>query len=193
MLHTKYFEVLKQFLGNYVAEIYGRMLVGKVPLSQKAIALALAELEEKGVLRSRSQGMIKYYRLNLEHSEIKDVINMLEIERKMEFLALHRKLAHMFREDARVVGVFGSYAKNSQKEGSDVDVCIVGREKKGDYDKKGKLLDIDVSIKYFAPREWETLLSQKNNLVKEIVSHHVMIFGVESFVNTLWRHFYGIN
>ena len=65
MLHTKYFEVLKQFLGNYVAEIYGRMLVGKVPLSQKAIALALAELEEKGVLSSRSQGMIKYYRLNL--------------------------------------------------------------------------------------------------------------------------------
>ena len=193
MLHTKYFEVLKQFLGNYVSEIYGRMLVGKVPLSQKAIALALAELEEKGVLRSRSQGMIKYYRLNLEHSEIKDVINMLEIERKMEFLALHRKLAHMFREDARVVGVFGSYAKNSQKEGSDVDVCIVGNKKKGDYDKKGKLLDIDVSIKYFAPREWETLLSQKNNLVKEIVSHHVMIFGVESFVNTLWRYFYGIN
>ena len=193
MLHTKYFEVLKQFLGNYVSEIYGRMLVGKVPLSQKAIALALAELEEKGVLRSRSQGMIKYYRLNLEHSEIKDVINMLEIERKMEFLALHRKLAHMFREDARVVGVFGSYAKNSQKEGSDVDVFIIGSKKKGDYDKKGKLLDIDVSIKYFAPREWETLLSQKNNLVKEIVSHHVMIFGVESFVNTLWRHFYGIN
>ena len=184
---------MKQFWWDYAGEIYGRMLVGKVTLSQKAIALALAELEKKGVLKSRSQGMIKNYRLNLEHSEIKDVIGVLEIERKMEFLALHRKLAHLFREDDRIVGIFGSYAKGMQKEESDVDVFIIGKKKKNDYDEKGKLLDLDVSIKYCPQREWQMLLREKNNLAKEIVSHHVLIFGVEGFINSVWRHYHGFN
>ena len=51
MLHNKYFEVLKHFLGNYAGDVYGRMPIGKVKLNQKAIALALAELEAKGVLK----------------------------------------------------------------------------------------------------------------------------------------------
>ena len=56
MILIKYFELLKLFLNNYAGESYGRMLAGKVRLSQKAVALALAELERKGILKSRSQG-----------------------------------------------------------------------------------------------------------------------------------------
>lgn len=169
------------------------MLVGKVPLSQKAIALALAGLEEEGVLKSRIQGSIKYYMLNLEFSEVKEAIMLAEVTQKTEFMAKHRRLAHTFREDDRVVGIFGSYARGTQKEDSDVDVFIVGNKKGNDYDEKGRLLDLDVSIKYFTPDEWTALLKEKNNLVKEIVSAHVVIFGVERFVNTLWRDYYGFN
>ncbi|MBI2141749.1 nucleotidyltransferase domain-containing protein, partial [Candidatus Woesearchaeota archaeon] len=170
-----------------------RMLVGKVPLSQKSIALALADLEDKGILKSRSQGGVKYYGLNLKYSEIRDVVMITEIARKAEFLAGHRKLAHLFKEDARTVGIFGSYARGTEKEDSDVDAFVIGNKKNGDYDETGRLLDLDVSIKYFAPEEWTALLKEKNNLVKEMAKSHVVIFGVEWFVNALWRDYYGFN
>ncbi|MBI2144170.1 nucleotidyltransferase domain-containing protein [Candidatus Woesearchaeota archaeon] len=193
MIHNKRFLILKQFLGNYAAEIYGRLLAGKIPLSHKAIALALAELEGENILKSRSQGNIKYYRLNLEFSEVKEAIMLAEVTQKMEFMAKHRKLAHTFREDDRVVGIFGSYARGAQKEDSDVDVFILGEKKSKDYDEKGRLFDLDISIKYFSLDEWAALLKEKNSLVKEIIRAHVVIFSVERFVNTLWRDYYGFN
>ena len=193
MILIKYFELLKLFLNNYAGESYGRMLAGKVRLSQKAVALALAELERKGILKSRSQGRIKYYHLNAEYSGMKDLITMLETARKIDFLTARRGLAHIFKKDSRIVGVFGSHARDTQKKDSDVDVFVIGARKTEDYEEQGKLFDIDISIKYFKQKEWETLLKERNNLVSEIAGNHVVIFGAESFVNLLWRNYYGFN
>lgn len=193
MILIKYFELLKLFLNNYAGESYGRMLAGKVRMSQKAVALALTELERKGILKSRSEGRIKYYSLNTEYSGIKDLITILETARKIDFLADRRELAYILKKDSRIVGVFGSHARDTQKKDSDIDVFVIGARKTEDYEEKGKLFDIDISIKYFKQKEWETLLKEKNHLVNEIVGNHVVIFGAESFVNMLWRHYYSFN
>lgn len=193
MIHNKYFEILKQFLGNYAKEIYGRELVGRVKLSQKGIALALEELEEKSILKSRKEGNLKHYGLNIAYSEIKDIIALAELNRKIEFFAKNRKMAHTFKSDERVVGVFGSYAKNTQKEGSDLDLFIIGSKKEPDYPAEGKKLDLDISIKYFTKTEWIKMLKEKNSLCKEIINNHVLIFGIESFTGILWGNYYGFN
>ena len=193
MIHNKYFEILKQFLGDYKCEIYGRELVDKVPLSQKGIALALEELEAKSMLKSRKEGTLKHYSLNLEYSEIRDIIAITEITRKIQFLTQYRKLAYLFKHDERVIGIFGSYAKGIQKTGSDIDVFIIGKKIAEDYDKKGKKLDLDISIKYFSRDLWVKLLKEKNNLLKEIINYHIAIFGVEEFINLSWRHYYGFD
>lgn len=193
MIHNKYFEILKQFLGYYNREIYGRELIGKVKLSQKGIALTLEELEEKSILKSRKEGTLKHYGLNLSYSEIKDIIALAEYNRKIEFLGKNRKIAHIFRSDERIVGIFGSYAKNMQKEGSDLDLFIIGSKKEPDYSEEGKKLDIDISIKYFNKSEWIKMLKEKNSLCKEIINNHVLIFGIESFIGLLWSNYYGFN
>ncbi len=191
MIHNKYFEVIRQFLGDYTREIYGRELTGRVELSQKGIALALAELEKKTILKSRKSGTLKYYRLNAEYSEIKNIIAMAELARKIEFLAQHREIAYVFREDERIIGIFGSHAKNNQKQGSDLDIFIIGKRKNNDYNVQGKKLDLDISIKYFTNAEWIRLIKQKNNLCKEIISSHIILFGFESFIDLLWVNYYG--
>lgn len=193
MIHNKYFEILKQFLGDYAKEVYGRELVGKVKLSQKGIALALEELEEKSILKSRKEGTLKHYGLNIAYSEIKDIIALAEFNRKIEFLAKNRKIAHVFKLDERAIGVFGSHAKNTQKEGSDLDIFIIGPKIEPDYSSEGKKLGIDISIKYFTRTEWIKLLREKNNLCKEIVNYHILIFGIESFISLSWSNYYGFN
>ena len=191
MLHNKYYELLKQFLGDYGKEIYGRKLIGQVKMSQKGIALALEELEEKNILKSRKEGAQKYYYINRKNTEIKDIITIVEIMRKLEFMSKERIIARLFNFDSRMVGIFGSYAKSEQGKGSDMDIFIIGSKRKHDYDQKGKSFDAEVSIKYFSEAEWKTLLKERNNLALGILSGHVLVFGFERFIEMAWDNYYG--
>src|SRR3989338_5647152 len=99
MLHNKYFELLGIFTGDYKKEIYGRELIGKVSMSQKNIALTLEELEKRSILKSRKEGSLKHYGLNLEYTEIRDVIAIAELMKKIRLMEKQRKMAHIFRQD----------------------------------------------------------------------------------------------
>jgi predicted transcriptional regulator len=188
MLHNKYYSIIALFLGDYTKEVYGREI--NIGMSQKAVALTLNELEKEGILRSRKVGTVKYFRLNAKLGDIKDQLIISEIYRKSIFLAKERKLAHAFKGDERIIGIFGSYAK-SRKKHSDVDVFIIGKKKLDDA--KGELLDLPLSVKHFSDKEFRRLLQEKNNLMKEIVKYHIIISGFESFVRAVWGDFYGLD
>lgn len=193
MIHNKYFEILKQFIGNYNKEIYGRQLINKVNTSQKNIALILQNLENENILKSAKKGSIKFYSLNLKNNQIKDYIVITEFFNKIQFCLKHNKINHIFDKDDRIVGIFGSYAKGTYKETSDLDVFIIGNKKENDYNKKGELFDIDVSIKYFTKKEFKELLNKKNNLIKEIIENHILLFNIENFIELILREYYGFN
>lgn len=193
MLHNKQANILKQFLGNYSRQLYGRELIGKVDISQKGIALALLELEKQGILKSEKKGNMKLFSLNLSNLRIRDVLAVTELSAKDCFLAKHKTLAHIFRDDDRIVGIFGSYAKGTKKKYSDVDVFVIGSRKTGDYNSAGKAFDLDVSIKYFTESEFKELLKEKNLLVREIVENHILLFGIEKFIKLVWESCYGLN
>jgi predicted nucleotidyltransferase len=193
MIHKPFFEILNQFLGDYNSEIYGRELIGKVSLSQKGIALALDSLEKEGILTSKKSGNMKFFRLNLKYARIKDAVVMAEIARKMRFLEKQLIIANLFKSDERIVGIFGSYAKNTQKKDSDIDIFIIGEKIGEDYVKKAKVYDLDVSIKYFKLKEFKGLLQKKNPLITEIIENHILIFNVEQFIELAWRDYYGFD
>ena len=91
MLHNKHFQIIEQLTGNYEQEIYGRELIGKVSMSQKGIALALKELEEQSILKSKKKGSMKFYSLNLNYPHVKEIISITETMKKIEFLSKNRK------------------------------------------------------------------------------------------------------
>ncbi len=192
-LHNPKNLILRHFLADYRREIYGRELEGKVPMSQKGIALTLNGLERDGILKSRKSGNMKYFRLNDANSEIRDIITAAEIERKVSFLGKKRKLAEIFRNDERIVGIFGSYAKGTENADSDLDIFVIGRKDGNDYEKSGDSMDIPASVKHFSEAEFDKLLKEKNSLCSEIAGNHIMIFGTERFVNMLWRDYYGFS
>lgn len=181
------------FLGNYKREIYGRELVGNIPMSQKAIALALDGLEKEGILKSRKQGNMKFFQLNILNTEMKDILISAELMKKINLFNKQRKLAHIFKKDSRIVGLFGSYTKGTQNQDSDIDVFIIGKKQKKDYDTIGKMLDMNISIKYFTDKVFKNLLNKQDNLCKEIIKNHVIIFGVERFVNMSWEDYHGLD
>ncbi|MBU2633979.1 MAG: nucleotidyltransferase domain-containing protein [Nanoarchaeota archaeon] len=193
MIHNKYFEILKQFIGNYNREVYGRQLINTVNISQKNIALTLNELENKAILKSIKRGNMKFHSLNLKNPQIKDYIIIIEFLRKIGFLLKYKKLAHIFNKDDRIIGIFGSYAKEKQKKESDIDVFVIGNKKKEDYYEAGKLYDLDISIKYFTKEEFKILLKEKNKLMNEIIENHILIFNIEKFIGLIWSDYYGFD
>ncbi len=188
----KHYWILSQFLGDYAREVYGRELVGKVPMSQKGIALALRELENKHILRSRKRGKEVLYALNRALPATRDMLTAAELMRKLAFLDRHLEVKYLFKEDEdRVVGIFGSYAKGTQRKGSDLDIFAVGGKKAKDYDSAGKMWGLDVHLLRFSQKDLRILLAAKNNLWREIASYHIILSGAERFVNELWWHYYG--
>jgi len=139
----------------------------------------LEQLEKKGILKSEREGNIRFYRLNLMNPGIKDIVISAEISKKIEFFERRRKIAHIFRKDDRIIGIFGSYAKGIEKETSDIDVFIIGSKEKNDYNDQGKIYDLNISIIYFSEREFKKLIKEKNELCKEIIKDHIIIFSME--------------
>ena len=185
--------ILRQYLGDYNKEIYGRNIVNKVALSQKAIALTLDELEKEGILKSRKQGNIKYFKLNISNPNTKDLLSSVEMLNKTIFFNKNKKLHSLFKKDDRIIGVFGSYAKGTETKSSDIDLFIIGDKLKNDYDKKGELFELKIRIKYFPEMKFIELIKDKNNLCKEIIENHITIFNVEKFINIVWGDYYGFD
>jgi len=194
MLHNKHLQIMYQILCDYNKEIYGRELTNLLKISQKNIALTLKELESQNILKSKQKGNLKLYNLNTQNALIKDIIKIAELSKKVEFLTLYKVLKYLFiKNDKRIVGIFGSYARNKQKNDSDLDLFIIGNKVKEDYDKLGKEFDFPISIKYFTESQFQELCKEKNNLIKEIIINHILIHNIDLFIELIWRDYYGYN
>lgn len=193
MLHKKHFEIINRLTGDYRIKIYGRELIGKVSLSQKNIALTLDELEDMGILKSEKKGNMKFFSLNLNNQLIKDIIILAELDKKIHFLEDNIKLREIFKDDTRTIGIFGSYAKGTEKPESDIDMFIIGGKKPKDYKQLGEVYNLYISIKYFTEKEFIRLAEKNNPLVSEIMENHILIFNIENLVRIAWRYYYGFD
>jgi predicted nucleotidyltransferase len=188
MLHSKYFEVIKSFLGDYSKEIYGRELVGKVSLSQKAISLVLNELEEEGVLSSNYKGKIKYYSLNFLNPLIKEYISLFEKEKSINFLEKNQKFIDFFNKlDFECVVIFGSYAKGSFNKNSDLDLFLVGKVDTFEVVKIGESYNLEVHVFSSTKKEFSGYFSKLLGLNKEILDNHIIIRGESVFIEEVLK------
>ena len=90
--------------------------------------------------------------------------------------------------DIASIVLFGSYAKGSATKESDIDVLLISREKEG-IDKVTKEIHAkygkEISIVLMAPKDFK---KQKDNaLIKEIINSHYILYGIEKFVNLVFR------
>jgi len=177
---------MEHFLKGYNKEIYGRELVGKVKISQKNIALTLNELENEGVLSSKTKGNVKHYFLNKENPLIKKYLILFEIQNSIEFLKKNPKINHIFEKFVsidNIICIFGSYAKGIQKKDSDLDLFIIGRFDEKEIKRIGDVYNIKISIKGGNYSDFIDSLKRNNLLMNEILDSHIIILGYEKFVN----------
>src|SRR3989338_4922729 len=124
-------EVVSLFRGGYNARFYLREIskLSKLPL--KTCQNALSNLEKAKVLKSKREGKNKYFSLNLENIKTKSYLQQAEIcqtDRFVEKYPQFKIFLKSLETNASII-VFGSFAKFTADQDSDLDLLVVSEKK----------------------------------------------------------------
>ncbi len=176
--------ILGEFASDYHRRIYGREAAKKLKLNQKTVSNILKKLEKENIVKFSFEGRNKYYFLNEFNSYIKEIIKAIEISRKVKFLSEHSKIEGLFeRLEQRTKGIlviFGSYAKNSATEKSDLDIFILGSIL--DVKELEELYKVKINVVQLKRAKFD----KNDHLIKEVIKNHIILKGVEEFVELVW-------
>lgn len=119
---------------------------------------------------------------------------MVEDKRTKEFLfknpglSVIKKYVEEINYPFFIVLVFGSYAKDTKTEKSDIDICIISDNKDKERELIGKLnlLSLRLGIHEFTTKEFTSMIEKsQNNLGHEIIKKNIIIYGIENYYNLI--------
>lgn len=131
-------------------------------------------------------GKAKTIQLNTENPIIKSHLTVASDEEKKEFLKDQPLLKKIERElvTKDIVLLFGSYAKKTQHEKSDIDFLIINKEgsKTISFSKYELLYKKKIHPLFITYKEFEVMLKHKEeNVGKQALKNHIMFTNPEKF------------
>ena len=177
-------ETLSLFTKGYDKEYYIREAARKLKVSPRTALIALAKLEKRGILESKTKGRIKFY--SIRKSGLSGEFMVLtEQYKKIRFLEKNPLIREVLEKTGGfmngIVIVFGTYAKETQKGDSDLDLFIAGRHDERRIKHFGKKYGIEVNVKSYPMKIFEKGIGG-DVLLREIAENHVIIRDAEGFV-----------
>jgi len=184
LLNKKEIKILGEFASDYHKGIYGREVAKGLGMNQKTVANILNQLEGEDVLKSDFEGRNKRYYLNRFNLRIKEILKMIEINRKIVFLDEHLMMKELFNKlEERVSGVlvvFGSYASGKEGKGSDLDAFVTGKVR--GIDELEELWKIKINV----VKSTKGKFDKNEYFIREIIKNHIVLKGVEDFIELAW-------
>jgi len=165
--------------------------------SNNALTLAIKKFKEEGLINERKIGRSSLYCLNLENDLVWDYVS----------LANHSKLPDLVKKTLRIlkeelerytpfysIAIFGSYAVNEQKKGSDLDIAVFIEKEK---DRKIVQMALNMAgVKsllnlhgYLITKGefHEMLTNDEANLGKEIALKHLALNNAQIFYSLIQK------
>ncbi len=191
------YDVIVPYLGNYGAGFHIREIARKMSMNHRTALLALNSLEKRGIVKHQTSGRNKVFYLNKENPRTKDHVRDVESYRLGHTLNENPTIKELYSSllsppiSETPIVLFGSYAKGEQDKKSDIDLLLI--------EKNGKILDaikkfefkydINVHVQIISQDKLERGFREKEPLLFEIASEHIILNNQDAFVNILWRHF----
>jgi len=140
------------------------------------------------------KGNIKLCSLNLKDSITKNYLILAErkesdyfLKKEPQFKVLKDELPN---KDYSLI-LFGSRAEGKGREKSDIDLCIINKDgkKNVNFSKFELLFKVEANPVYLSNKEFKQMLKEEEqNLAKEIIKKHIILYGEEYFWNLLWNN-----
>jgi len=184
LLNNKELKILTEFTSDYNCRLYGSAIASKLKMNQKTVSNILNKLEKQNIIKFKQEGKNKYYFLNKLNHSTREMIKLVEINKRIVLFEKYKKLSTLFTEIEKrgkgITIIFGSYANFTKNEKSDLDIFVVG-----------SLLDLNdletlYNIKINLVKSTKDKFKLNNLFLKEIMNNHILLNGVEEFIELTW-------
>lgn len=176
MFHVEqnlYNEIVLQLLRE---PVHLRGLADRLHVNHMTIGRKLAVLQDDNVVDFTMEGKNKVYFLKktIESRNIAIASELYKQSRAVARYPLLRGVLHAIlgTAEVRFALIFGSYAKSTAHEGSDIDIFIesLNRDVKKELERQNRLLSVKIGA-----------FDIENPLIREIMDYHIIIRGVEDY------------
>lgn len=148
----------------------------------------------KNLFNVAQKGNIKLVSLNLKDSITKNYLILAERSESDYFLKKESQFKVLKGEipkgDYSLI-LFGSRAEGEGREKSDIDLCIINKDgkKNVNFSKFELLFKVEINPVYLSNKEFKQMLKEEEqNLAKEIIKKHIILYGEEYFWNLIWKN-----
>ncbi|MFH1052824.1 MAG: nucleotidyltransferase domain-containing protein [Candidatus Woesearchaeota archaeon] len=188
-------DIIALFTGDLDSSIHGRQMQRMLNIPQRTVVDKLKNLSESNVLKNRKKGAQKEYFLDKNNPAVMSLLIIAEEYKSVVFLSSDFKLGELFLKLRLNVNgsiiVFGSYARNDQDKGSDLDILILGKFDKKMIERIIGMYPIKVHTVGMPFSDFEAGLFKKENFMLEVLKNHVIIKGTSDIIDLFWRFYYG--
>lgn len=183
-------QVLSLFTNDFNREYYIREVKKLLKISPRTAQLILEDLEDKGIIESKTKGKIKTYKIKLSEFTKKYLV-FVEQYKTIAFLKnniMIKEIIEKITPNIKGVGIiFGSYAKGIEKKESDLDVFVAGDYNKEEIKRVSRNLGIEISVKCYPIKTFENNIN-KDILLKEILKNHIVFVNAEQFIQKVLKN-----
>lgn len=187
-------KILGLYSNDYSKSLHLREIAREIRIDVKAVQLQLKKLEKINILSSVLKGRNKEYRLNLDNLITKYYMSMAETFASISYLGqnfLIKKVADEIGNQIEgTIMLFGSFAKSQATKESDVDIFVISEKKPNSNAmlEAGELVGRVISVKSSSKERFMRGLEDKDPLISEVVSSHVILKGVDGLCDIIWRY-----
>ncbi|MCX6347204.1 MAG: nucleotidyltransferase domain-containing protein [Actinobacteria bacterium] len=172
-------KILSYFFSNTVQELYLREIARLIDEDPGNLSKELSKLEKEQLFISRFRGNQKYYYLNKEYplfNEIKSVI--------FKTIGVKGLIQNLVTYSNGIIAAFiyGSYANNTEKSYSDIDLCLIidNNVFKDDafvieINKIEKTISRDMEYIYYSEVEWNQKIKSQDSFIMNLISQPKII------------------
>ncbi len=165
-------KILLHFYTDPSNELYLREMSAILDEDPGNLSKEMSKLEKEGIFLSMSRGKQKYFSLNKGYplyEELKSII--------FKTIGIQGSIQKIINETDGIVTAFiyGSFASGGETSVSDVDLCLIIKNKIFDEDKFiSKINDLEKSISrevnyiYYSEEEWKDKTDQKDSFIETI-------------------------
>jgi len=179
-------KILQYFFTNPEQEYYLREIARKFQEDPSNLSKEMNRLENEDIFISNYKGKQKYYKLNKSHplfNELKSIV--------FKTIGIKGSLENIVNEVRGILSAFiyGSYAKNTEKSISDIDLFII-IDKKNFHENKFLLyihqlesqLSREINYSYYSLEEWREKVENNESFIINIIKEPKIILKGQKII-----------
>ena len=186
--------ILGLYNDNYAKSLHLREIARKTKTDVNTSYPQLNKLEEMNILSSTIKGKNKEYVLNLDNIITKYYLTMAEIFTAIIYLQKNFVIKKVMTEIESTVDepliLFGSFVKGGYTKESDIDLFVIGQKRINKTVLEIRdLIGRDINIKFADASKFSSGLKNKDPLINEVISNHIVLKGAEKNCDIMWRYY----